>query len=56
MKKDIIKYIVKAYWTDGVLEYTDLCRSERYMVICVKRALADGYTVAVEKCLIDKGE
>lgn len=47
MKEDKIKYMVSAYWKDGALEYTDLCRSERYMITCVKRALADGYFVKI---------
>ena len=49
MKAHEIKFIVRAYWKDGALEYTDLCRSERYMITCVKRALADGYKVEITK-------
>jgi len=42
------KYFVEALWKDGALEYTDFCYSERYMITCIKRALADGYTVKVK--------
>lgn len=47
MKNDTPKYFVEAFWKDGTREYTDFCYSERRMVACAKRALADGYSVKI---------
>ncbi len=47
MKNNTPKYFVEVFWKDGAHEYTDFCYSERYMITCVKRALADGYSVKI---------
>lgn len=47
MKNNTPKYFLEAFWEDGALEYTDFCYNERNMIMCTKRALANGYSVKI---------